>query len=305
MEIIVDYRETKFIDNFKSNSNCCVQNEKGDISVIKLDENDCININKDKKNLNKLVNDKNDKKTEFILFVKNLPVGDFVIKKVDYDNNNSNQNDIIPESVELVIERKTYSDLFSSIVDGRFRQQKQRLIDSVINPKKILYIIEGDHKESRRLEYKNKIQTRGAIINLLYKHNFGVLQTENLQETVETVKLLCKKVYKREILITNTCENIQLHKQNGHDTSDKKFIRKSDYIKENIFVLQLSIIPGVSVKTAKIISQYYKNMKNLVDAYSHCKDEQEKVSLLSDIRISEKRKLGKSLSKKIYECVYL
>ena len=54
--------------------------------------------------------------------VLNLEVGDFII-------DNSTTTDIA-----FIIERKSIRDLSSSITDGRFRQQKERLLESIQDP---------------------------------------------------------------------------------------------------------------------------------------------------------------------------
>ena len=58
-----------------------------------------------------------------------LDLGDIIFKH--------NNNEV------LVIERKTLSDLYSSIQDGRYKEQKIRLM-SQYNREQIVYLIEGD-----------------------------------------------------------------------------------------------------------------------------------------------------------------
>ena len=70
----------------------------------------------------------NDKNLEWVKF-QNLDLGDYVF----------NYN----EELVCIIERKTIEDLASSIKDGRYREQKSRLIMNY--PKsKLIYLIEGD-----------------------------------------------------------------------------------------------------------------------------------------------------------------
>ena len=74
----------------------------------------------------------------------NLDIGDIVFRY---------QGDIV-----VLIERKTIGDLISSIKDGRYREQKMRLLKyREDNPHiKILYILEGHYKKSasKYLAYK-------------------------------------------------------------------------------------------------------------------------------------------------------
>ena len=62
--------------------------------------------------------------------VKNLDIGDIIIEKDD-----------IPY---IIIERKTVSDLASSIQDGRYKEQGMRLNSSNLHNHSIYYLIEGN-----------------------------------------------------------------------------------------------------------------------------------------------------------------
>jgi hypothetical protein len=66
----------------------------------------------------------------------------------------------------------------------------------------------------------------------------------------------------------------------------------------------LCAIPGVSTKIAKIISYKYKNMNELIQAYNEIDEVGKAESLLANIQLSEKRRLGMSLSIKIYKSLF-
>ena len=65
--------------------------------------------------------------THLTIESENLQMGDIQIR-----NN---------EKIELIFERKTVSDLNSSIRDGRYHEQKQRLLSNM-DRHRIVYIIE-------------------------------------------------------------------------------------------------------------------------------------------------------------------
>ena len=73
--------------------------------------------------------------------LKQLPLGDILIQHND---------------IEVVIERKTITDLASSIRDGRLREQKIRLIHNY-SKRNIIYIIEGDITKENDSMHFNKI----------------------------------------------------------------------------------------------------------------------------------------------------
>lgn len=220
---------------------------------------------------------------ELECIVTNLEVGDFIIgTSLDTD-------------IKLVIERKTYSDLTSSITDGRFRQQKQRLQDSVNDASKIMYIIETRSAETRSAETrsaetraaKTQAMTRGAILNLILKHNYKVLKTDSTDDTIIQLVTIYKKI-KEDNLVTAATKNVD---------APVKLISKKQAVDGNIFATQLSAITGVSYSTALCITKHYKNAKELIDAYRQSDSAD---NLLADISVTDKRRVGKALSKKIY-----
>lgn len=205
------------------------------------------------------------------LKVTNLIVGDFVITN---DNN----------EVLLAMERKSVKDLSASIIDGRFREQKQRLIESFQDPHKILYVIEG--RKTISVKGISKTIIDGSIQNLMMKHQFHVLHTEDENDTFDNLVLLYKKVVNRDFDFVS-----------GSIKIDKCITKKSKTM-QNIFAYQLSVIPGVSISVAKKIQQHYNSMKSLIQSFIECQSEPKE--MLKDIQVSDKRKLGKVLSEKIY-----
>ena len=245
--------------------------------------------------------------------IENLPIGDFIIYSTHNMTQNVNVNkhenkhdttqnmtqnenvnvnvnanatqNATQNTMELlyIIERKTISDLCSSITDARFREQKTRLLNSVKDPYKIIYIIEGSKKTAR---LSKKIMD-SALLNLMFKHHYHVIFTIDINDTVDTVKLLYEKIK------TNVIDT-KLDFNNKISPLPSKLIKKSDSIQPNIFIHQLAVIPGVSIDIAQKISMIYPNMISLLNALK------EDASILKDIHVTSKRKLGKKLSDKIY-----
>ena len=69
---------------------------------------------------------------------KNLDLGDIVFKKNDKEI--------------LIVERKTINDLYSSIRDGRYKEQKIRLLSN--SNANLFYILEGNIDECNTLNNK-------------------------------------------------------------------------------------------------------------------------------------------------------
>ena len=222
----------------------------------------------------------NSLKNDINIKVCNLIIGDFVIK---------NKDDIL-----FVIERKSIKDLCASITDGRFSEQKSRLLESIKDPNKISYIIEGAknnicmHGKTADVSIKS---INSSIINLIFKHEYKVIFTESKQDTVDNIIMLYTKIKESKL-------DINLNVQ------PMKIIKKSSKINDNIFSNMLSVIPGVSIRVAMKIHEEYKSINNLVIAYNLIEDIQVKKLMLSTIQVTDNRKIGKAISEKIYNSIF-
>lgn len=206
--------------------------------------------------------------------VCNLIIGDFIIKK--------------EEDILFVIERKSIKDLCASITDGRHTEQKNRLLESIQDPKKIIYIIEGKKSETfinGNSPIVTKKSINSAILNLTFKHNYQVIFTESKQDTIDNIVLLYNKIKNNEL------EPVVGSKIN--------VIKKSDKINNNIFINMISVIPGVSEKIAVKIHEKYNTLNDLIKAYNLIENENDKKKMLSEIS-----KVGKVLSEKIYNSIF-
>jgi crossover junction endonuclease MUS81 len=212
--------------------------------------------------------------------VSNLIIGDFILKQLEVDSSS--------ETIHYIIERKTILDLSSSITDGRFREQKQRLLESIGNPDKIIYILEGN-KGNKKYGSISKTTIESSILNLIFKHKYKVICTDNEQNTLDMLLSLYKKIQTKEFekVLTST---------------PFKAVKKNDNF--DVFTHMLSVIPGVSITFAKKIKDVYKTFPLLLDSYSKLNTLEEKYKMLNNIQVTDKRKLGNVLSKKIYNSIF-
>lgn len=180
----------------------------------------------------------------------------------------------------LIIERKTINDLASSIMDGRYREQKQRLFQSGCN---FIYLIEGGLKYHK---YKNTVI--GSICNLLFRDDIKVIKTFNIEESILYIKKLCIKFNKGEF-----------EQKAGTNIQNYKIKKKDCYKPQDCFKLQLNLIPRVSINLAKTLSDEYKTMNNFILFLK-----QNGKSCLKDMEYNtgkRMRKVGNKLSNKIYD----
>ena len=215
---------------------------------------------------------------------KQLDIGDIILEKND--------------EINLLIERKTIQDLISSIKDGRYKEQKTRIL-SKINIDNVLYLIEG---RVDNLKYDEKV-VFGSITNMIFRDNIKLINTGNIKQSYDLILNLKKK------FIEGTFEA----KQNLNYNEFIKLNKKENITNELFNIQVLSNIPGVSIKMAEVILQEVKSVKELIIKYNKSvieleKDcinfEKENEELLKDIKYSEKRKVGKIISKRIYDFLY-
>ena len=84
---------------------------------------------------------------------QNLNLGDIILKCND---------------IELIIERKTIYDLFSSIQDGRYKEQKYRLLKNY-NLSQIVYLIE-DVANASKVKYLRNFSSV-TLVQLLIQYS--------------------------------------------------------------------------------------------------------------------------------------
>ena len=199
---------------------------------------------------------------------KNLEIGD-----IQYIEN---------DKLIYIIERKTINDLGASIKDGRYKEQKMRLLSNHSN--NIYYIIEGNIDECNTLNRKALL---GSIVNMSFRDNIKVINSNNIKDTYDIIIQIRRKYNEGKFKeIESSTENY---------VSSIKMNKKENMSKEICNIVQLATIPGVSQKISKIIIEKYGSLNNLIEEYKKTDN-----LLLADINLG-KRKIGKVLSIKIYD----
>tara|TARA_B100001057_G_C22775698_1_gene921466 strand:- start:240 stop:1052 length:813 start_codon:yes stop_codon:yes gene_type:complete len=236
---------------------------------------------------------------------KSLEVGDIIISK-----RNENESDIY-KNIILIFERKTCKDLLSSINDGRYREQKARLISN-FSKTQICYIIEDNLSQSLNKYRKNGRQiVLGALVNKSFRDKLNILKTSSLDETLEFLLNICKKVVNNPEFfeITQTPTNTQ---PNSDYLSSIKITKKDNITPERFSILSLSIIPGVSPKISEAIIEWFGSLKNLilegnVDSIEN-QNYNKTILKIANIEINitggKKRKVGKVIGARIINMLF-
>ena len=232
------------------------------------------------------------KKEGITLTEKFLDLGDIIFKKDG-------------EEI-LIIERKTLGDLYSSIQDGRYKEQKIRLMGNY-PIEKIVYIIEGNISQQNIKFFKNsKSITLGALLNMAFRDKITVIRTKDINETCDILYCLGSKIIKNPEFFSVS--------NNGNTTDSISYLEtikvaKKDNMNPKLCnILQLSQIPGVSKVMAQTIIEKYGSISNLICEYKKIglndeSCEKVKKDMLKNIQLTN-RKLGPTISTRIYEYLF-
>ena len=172
----------------------------------------------------------------------------------------------------IIIERKTIADLIASIKDGRYKEQKLRLL---AQPKstKIIYLIEGKIVDDCGESSQSSVSTStiwSIFVKLLLRDSFNVFRTKSLKETG---KFVSKIMEKGEECFKDGAQYTSASIQ--QDYKDCLKTKKKENITPAIcFVRQLCQIQGCSTTIAEQIAVKYPNMVTLVNALSVAENKQ-------------------------------
>ena len=187
---------------------------------------------------------------------KNLNVGDILIER-EYDG------------LTYIIERKTMDDFSASIIDGRYREQKERLKESGAY---VIYIIENFIKTHTKGVKHDTLLS--AMFMMQRRDNIHIIRTENINETFKYIEILSRKILE----------------DGNNNKSIISFNKKSS--NNDTFMSMLLCIHGISNSVASIIKTHYKSIKDIVLYIQNCEKSDE-------LKFTHINKIGKVLSKRI------
>lgn len=184
----------------------------------------------------------------------------------------------------ILFERKSLSDLLSSVMDGRYKEQSFRLTASPIHNHRVYYIIEGSlarYTERKNHPLYKKTTIYSLLYTLSYVKGFSVFCMENIQETANFIHQIFYKMTKEEEkndiapyyyesvlnkpqLDTKNCDlndNTSAQETFISTTSSSsinyvetmKASKKSNLNESNIGMLMLCQVPSVSKQSAEIV----------------------------------------------------
>jgi ERCC4-type nuclease len=210
--------------------------------------------------------------------VKQLPVADIWIGITESNS--------ISEG-GLLIERKSIRDLEASILDGRYREQRGRLLASCHeNKTQPMYIVEGSFSSGTGRLTKKALMK--FINRLIFHYNIAVMQTASLSETAELIQTLVEQWKEDPTSLQRTTEVVKvtdgIHVQKKANAMDPR----------QFAICCIAQCPGVSVKAAEQLVTVFGSLPGVIKA---SKEELEQVKVSA-------RKIGPVVSKRLYELLH-
>ena len=223
---------------------------------------------------------------ELKIEIKQLPLGDIIIC--------SNQNDN-GQIDNILVERKTLSDLAASIKDGRYDEQSYRLNGLPLHNHNIVYLIEGDLGKFNSFKERIDKQTiYSAMFSINHFKGFSLMRTNTIDETAFMVCNMAYKIGKdkdKKPYFPNKVEPIKLDGEQLVEEKSSlnegtvgeaeeclgevgakdycaviKKVKKDNITPENIGEIMLCQIPGVSSVSAIAILREFKTLPELIKA---------------------------------------
>jgi len=198
------------------------------------------------------------------------------------------------KEIYVIFERKTLEDLSSSITDGRYKEQKQRLLHSISSHIRKIYILEGDDIDRFHL---GKPIFEGVMVNTVIRDKIMIYRTKDLEETMEIIlktKRCLEKHYEQIV-----AERMEKGNE-GLEYQVFKTMKKENLDEKVGFKAMLSIVPQVSNAIAEVIYTQYGNMENFLKKIREEGNVEKMVLFVSEMKYGiQQKRIGISIAKKI------
>lgn len=206
----------------------------------------------------------------------------------------------------MIIERKTVNDLAASVKDGRYMEQKMRLLSKRREDPniKLAYILEGNYSFAPNFTCANMNNKTlsGVLINSIVRDNISIFVTKDINETNSLLLNLFERFSRDTSKYFHDQDKDSTSNAKGKPSTDPNVhnpiepqdisanpnlqytscvianklhsVKKDNMDKRMCLEIQLSCIPGVSSKKASTIAQVLQ-IKSLYDLGCLLKEEEE------------------------------
>jgi crossover junction endonuclease MUS81 len=210
--------------------------------------------------------------------------------------------DLKTKEVVIVIERKTLSDLSASIKDGRYKEQKNRMIHSLHESVRKIVLLEGTNLE----DFSLSIGTlNSVIINTMIRDNIHIYWSKSYDDTIEFIENIILQLAK---YYENLKKEIVYHekKEANHDFSIS--VKKKENITPMIcFRNMLCQIPGISLKISEILCNKYQNMNHFLETMKELtnNNQEEIIKMIGNEKYgTNNKRIGDKTAEKIYTFLF-
>ena len=246
---------------------------------------------------------------------RNLNLGDFLWVARERLEQNPRQYQQRPRELVLpyIIERKRLDDLWQSVKDGRYEEQKFRMKNCGVTN---LYYLVENYQVKREWwgragasgAYVTPDSIEQAVANTAVQGGFTVKRTDDQKETIEYLTMMTRlltKKYSGRSLTSCTQADIDNGLVGQRDTTLLTFQEFNDSTKKTkemtvgeVWGKMLLRLKGLSVEMAQAIISQYPTPTSLVRAYKACSTAQERIKLLTAMSygMENKRKIPKTVS---------
>jgi ERCC4-type nuclease len=186
----------------------------------------------------------------------------------------------------LVIERKRITDFEASFLDGRYREQRGRILSFCQNGAQPVYLLEGSWNSlTGRITKKAMIK---LLNRLTLRYQLPILHTASVEETAEWIQCLAEQWTEDPTALKRTQELVKV--SDGIHVQKKK-----NALDPKAFVTAcLAQCPGVSVKMADSLVATYPTLSRIM-TLSLKELEEHKVGA---------RRIGPAVAKRLWELLH-
>lgn len=205
--------------------------------------------------------------------------------------------------IRFIFERKTFCDLAASIKDGRYREQKARLLANY-SPIQITYLLEDINthlifcpkSSSQRFFGLTKSAFESFLLHSRYRDGVHLHCSAGIEETVRYVMELARRIQAHPEIFSSVVGNANRGEQPNYiETCAIKSCKRENITPLVCFQLQLGQIPGISSGIAKTICQHVSSMNELIGTLRGFETVSERLKWLQTIP-----SLGKKKAETIY-----
>jgi ERCC4-type nuclease len=209
----------------------------------------------------------------------------------------------------IIVERKRWNDLQSSLNDQRYSEQKLRLLaQRELDPSgktHIVVLIESKNVPFFDGESNNRKNKPSfcALSKMTVRDKISVLWSASSEDAGQQIAYLYSALCKNGF---DAAEKIKTVAASGY-AGVAKHSNKRKNADDSMFELMLCNVTGVSGTKACSIAKEYGSMSKLVNAYDNLKNagatDAELDEMLSDVKVGDKR-IGPALSHKIRVAIF-